>query len=93
MVNPDRFGRLGKDLAMHIAAHDPRPVCVSEDQVPADMIAHEREPLPLPSTVNPNISEEIERILDSREIIIGQIRDSLSSSIEQLKLADTGQSP
>ena len=34
---------LGKDLAMHIAAHDPRPVCVSEDQVPADMIEHERE--------------------------------------------------
>jgi elongation factor Ts len=34
---------LGKDLAMHIAAHDPRPVCVSEDQVPADMIAHERD--------------------------------------------------
>ena len=34
---------LGKDLAMHIAAHDPRPVCVSEDQVPADMIASERD--------------------------------------------------
>ena len=34
---------LGKDLAMHIAAHDPRPVCVSEDQVPADMIAAERD--------------------------------------------------
>jgi elongation factor Ts len=33
---------LGKDLAMHIAAHDPRPVCVSEDQVPEDMIAAER---------------------------------------------------
>ena len=33
---------LGKDLAMHIAAHDPRPVCVSEDQVPSDMIEHER---------------------------------------------------
>jgi elongation factor Ts len=34
---------LGKDLAMHIAAHDPRPVCVSEDQVPADMLAAERD--------------------------------------------------
>jgi elongation factor Ts len=33
---------LGKDLAMHIAAHDPRPVCVSEDQVPEDMLASER---------------------------------------------------
>jgi elongation factor Ts len=28
---------------MHIAAHDPRPVCVSEDQVPAEMIAKERD--------------------------------------------------
>jgi len=34
--------QLGKDLAMHIAAHDPRPVCVSEDQVPEEMIAAER---------------------------------------------------
>ena len=34
---------LGKDLAMHIAAHDPRPVCVSEDQVPEDMVARERD--------------------------------------------------
>ena len=34
---------LGKDIAMHIAAHDPRPVCVSESQVPAGMVAKERE--------------------------------------------------
>jgi elongation factor Ts len=34
---------LGKDLTMHIAAHDPRPVCVSEDQVPAEMVAKERD--------------------------------------------------
>ena len=34
---------LGKDIAMHVAAHDPRPVCVSEAQVPAEMVARERE--------------------------------------------------
>ena len=34
---------LGKDLAMHIAAHDPRPVCISEDEVPGDMVAAERD--------------------------------------------------
>lgn len=33
---------LGKDLAMHIAAHDPCPVCISEDQVPEELIATER---------------------------------------------------
>jgi elongation factor Ts len=32
---------LGKDLAMHIAAS--RPVCVSEDQVPADLVVKEKE--------------------------------------------------
>jgi len=32
---------LGRDLAMHIAASN--PVCVSEDQVPADLLAKERE--------------------------------------------------
>ena len=34
---------LGKDVAMHIAAHDPRPVCVSESQVPVEMVTRERE--------------------------------------------------
>jgi elongation factor Ts len=32
---------LGRDLAMHIAASS--PVCVNEDQVPADLLAKERE--------------------------------------------------
>ncbi|MET0092732.1 MAG: translation elongation factor Ts, partial [Sedimenticola sp.] len=32
---------LGKDIAMHVAASN--PVCVSEEQVPADMLAKERE--------------------------------------------------
>ncbi len=32
---------LGKDIAMHIAAS--RPVCVTEDQVPAEMVERERE--------------------------------------------------
>jgi elongation factor Ts len=32
---------LGKDIAMHVAAS--RPVCVSPDQVPAELVAKERE--------------------------------------------------
>lgn len=32
---------LGRDIAMHIAAS--KPVCVSKDQVPADLLAKERE--------------------------------------------------
>ena len=34
-------GELGRDLAMHIAASN--PVCISEEQVPADLLAKERE--------------------------------------------------
>ena len=34
---------LGKGVAMHVAAHDPRPVCVSEAQVPAEMVTKERD--------------------------------------------------
>ena len=34
-------GELGKDLAMHVAAS--RPVCVSESDVPSDLVAKERE--------------------------------------------------
>ena len=39
LATPDQ--ELGKDIAMHIAAS--KPVCVSEDQVPADTIAKEKE--------------------------------------------------
>ncbi len=39
MVGGD--GELAKDIAMHVAAS--RPVCVTPDQVPADLIAKERE--------------------------------------------------
>ena len=34
-------GQLGKDLAMHVAAS--KPLCVSKDQLPPDVIAKERE--------------------------------------------------
>ena len=34
-------GVLGKDLSMHIAAS--KPMCVSRDQVPAELISRERE--------------------------------------------------
>jgi elongation factor Ts len=33
--------QLGKDIAMHIAAS--KPVCVSKDQVPADLLENERK--------------------------------------------------
>ena len=57
---------LGKDLAMHIAAHDPRPVCVSEDQVPADMIAAERDVFTAQARESGKPDDIIEKMITGR---------------------------
>ena len=41
LVKANGDDELGKDLAMHIAAS--KPLCISEDQIPADQIAKEKE--------------------------------------------------
>ncbi|HSC96398.1 MAG TPA: translation elongation factor Ts [Burkholderiales bacterium] len=35
--------QLGRDLAMHVAGASPRPLAVSKDQVPADLVKKERD--------------------------------------------------
>ena len=57
---------LGRDLAMHIAAHDPRPVCVSEDQVPADMIEKERDIFTAQARESGKPDNIIEKMIDGR---------------------------
>lgn len=57
---------LGKDLAMHIAAHDPRPVCVSEDQVPAELIAAERDIFTAQARESGKPDNIIEKMIDGR---------------------------
>jgi elongation factor Ts len=57
---------LGRDLAMHIAAHDPRPVCVSEEQVPADMIEKEREIFTAQARESGKPDNIIEKMIDGR---------------------------
>lgn len=57
---------LGKDLAMHIAAHDPRPVCVSEEQVPADMIAAERDIFTAQARESGKPDDIIEKMISGR---------------------------
>ena len=34
---------LARDISMHIAGHQPPPVCISEDQIPADTLKKEEE--------------------------------------------------
>jgi elongation factor Ts len=57
---------LGKDLAMHIAAHDPRPVCVSEDQVPEEMLAGEREIFTAQARESGKPDNIIEKMIEGR---------------------------
>jgi len=57
---------LGKDLAMHIAAHDPRPVCVSEDQVPEELIAGERAIFSAQARDSGKPDNIVEKMIDGR---------------------------
>jgi elongation factor Ts len=57
---------LGKDLAMHIAAHDPRPVCVSEEQVPAELIETERNIFTAQARESGKPDNIIEKMIEGR---------------------------
>ena len=57
---------LGRDLAMHIAAHDPRPVCVSEDQVPEELVAAEREIFTAQARASGKPDNIIEKMIEGR---------------------------
>lgn len=56
--------QLGKDIAMHIAAS--RPVCVSEEHVPADVIAKEKEIFSAQAAESGKPADIIEKMVDGR---------------------------
>ena len=55
---------LGKDLAMHIAAS--KPVCVSRDEVPAALIAREREIYTAQAAESGKPANIVEKMVDGR---------------------------
>ena len=55
---------LGRDLAMHIAAS--RPVCISEDQIPADQIEKEKEIFSAQAAESGKPAEIIEKMVVGR---------------------------
>lgn len=55
---------LAKDLAMHIAAS--KPVCVSADQVPAELVAKEREIVAAQAAESGKPAEIVEKMVDGR---------------------------
>jgi elongation factor Ts len=60
----------GKDIAMHVAASAApgavRPVCVSKDQVPADLVAREREIFAAQAADSGKPAEIIARMVEGR---------------------------
>ena len=56
--------QLGKDLAMHIAAS--KPMCVSGDQVPADVLAKEREIVEAQAAQSGKPAEIVAKMVDGR---------------------------
>ncbi|MCG7756616.1 MAG: translation elongation factor Ts [Nitrosomonas sp.] len=55
---------LGKDLAMHIAAS--KPMCVSKEQVSADVLAHERQIFTAQAADSGKPANIIEKMVDGR---------------------------
>ena len=64
LVAFDGEPELGRDLAMHIAAS--RPVCVSEDEVPEDLLEKEREVLTAQAQESGKPPEIIEKMIAGR---------------------------
>ncbi len=60
----DGDAELGKDIAMHVAASN--PVCVSEDEVPAQMLAKEREIFKAQAAESGKPENIIEKIVEGR---------------------------
>jgi elongation factor Ts len=55
---------LGKDLAMHIAAS--KPLCVSKDQVSADLLAHERQIFSAQAAESGKPANIVEKMVEGR---------------------------
>ena len=57
---------LGKDIAMHIAAADPQPLFTNTSEVPADLIAKEREIYVAQAAESGKPAEIIEKMVEGR---------------------------
>lgn len=62
----DAMARLVKDLAMHVAAHDPSPVAIGKDGVPEELIERERELFKRQALEEGKPEKVIEKIVNGR---------------------------
>ena len=89
---------LAKDIAMHVAAS--RPLCVSADQVPADLVAKEREIYAAQAAASGKPAHIVEKIVEGKlrdyyeaEPLLGQpfIKAEDKQSVENLLKARKAQ--
>lgn len=64
LVSTSGVGELGRDLAMHIAAS--RPVCISEADMPSDVLTREREIYTAQAVESGKSPEIVEKMVDGR---------------------------
>jgi len=62
----DGLGALARDLAMHVAAHDPSPVSIDRSGIPADLLAKEAELFRRQAQQEGKPAPVIERIVEGR---------------------------
>jgi elongation factor Ts len=62
----DAAGTVARDIAMHVAAHDPTPIAVDRDGVPADVIEKERAFLTKQALDSGKPENVVEKMVDGR---------------------------
>lgn len=89
---------LAKDVAMHVAAHDPTPVSVTRDDVPAEVVERERDILARQAEQSGKPAGVIEKMVDGRlnkffkEVVLleqGFVKDP-DQTVKQLLADATG---
>jgi elongation factor Ts len=65
-ASADDSAALAKDVAMHVAAHDPTPVSIDRDGVDSDLIERERELLKREAIASGKPEQVVEKIVDGR---------------------------
>jgi elongation factor Ts len=62
----DEVGAVAKDVAMHVAAHDPTPIAVDRDGMPEELVAKERAFLTNQALESGKPEKVVEKMVDGR---------------------------
>ena len=62
----DEVGEVVRDVAMHVAAHDPTPIAIDRDDMPADVVEKERSFLTNQALESGKPENVVEKMVDGR---------------------------